>query len=60
MITGLSRHLTAQLSPIQVKAMTQHFIIFAFFAPNFRLEESWLWLWAREAQTEQQQVDDLN
>ena len=38
MITGLSRHLTAQLSTIQVKAMTQHFIIFAFFAPNFRLE----------------------
>ena len=39
--------------------MTQHFIIFAFFAPNFRLELADGWGWAREAQTEQQQVDDL-
>ena len=39
--------------------MTQHFIIFAFFAPNFRLELAVGWGWAREAQTEQQQVDDL-
>ena len=31
-------HLTAQLSAIQAKAMTQHFIVFAFCPPNPSLE----------------------